>query len=96
MLTFEESASLINDAAFRGRVKVACLSYAGSILAAPPSGPASNSRFRWAQSCYQNPDITAAQVTPPTVMNVNVQIHGGGIDDQSLLASVQYVVEQML
>lgn len=89
MLTLDESAQLMNDQTFRGRVKAACISFAGSVLAAPGSV----SLFTWAKNCYQNPDGTAAQVVPPAVMNINVQQAGGSIDDNSLLATVQYVVQ---
>ena len=91
-LTFEESATLMNDSTFRGRIKAACVLYAGSILAAPTSTPL----FAWAKNTFQSPDVAMQQVTPPAVMNVNVQSAGPDIDDAALLATVTYVVGSLL
>lgn len=93
-MTFEESAQLMNDATFRSRVKVACISYAGGILAAPQ--PGATALFRWAQNTFTNPDFAMTQVTPPAVMNINVQQAGADIDDNALLATVGYVVGTLL
>lgn len=94
MLTYEESAALMNDPVFQGRVKAACLSYAGTLLAGPP--PNNPVLFRWAANTYQNPAFAMTQVTPPAVMNVNVQTEGASISDPALLATVEYVVGGLL
>ena len=95
-MTYQESNDLMNDVVFRGRVKVACLKFADSILGEASNIPAHNTRYRWAQQCEQVPDQTAAQVTPPTVMDAAVQSAGGDIDDQALQTSVETVIEKML
>jgi hypothetical protein len=94
MMTFEESAALMNDPVFRGRVKAATVSYAGTLLAQPPAN--NSPLFGWARSTYQNPDLATQQVVPPAVMNVNVQQAGPDIDDAALLATVEYVVGGLL
>lgn len=95
-LTYDQSFTLMNDSDFRGRVQVACLTYAQVIISEGPTTAAHNTRLRWAQTVYQNPMQVAAQTTPPTVMNVNVQLAGSAIDDPSLQAAVQYVVNSTL
>jgi hypothetical protein len=95
-LTFEQSFALMSEASFRGRVQVACLAYAQYITLEPTGAPAHNSRLRWAASVYQNPVFVSGQVTPPTVMNPNVQQDGSAISDASLQAAVQAVVDEML
>lgn len=95
-LTYEQSFALMNDSDFRGRVQVSCLSYAQVIIGEGPTAPAHNTRLRWANTVYQNPMQVAAQTTPPTVMNVNVQQAGSAISDQALQAAVQYVVDTTL
>lgn len=92
-LTYEESAALMADPVFQGRVKVACLSYAQYINYEDPASPGHNARFRWAQNMYNNPVFVAGQITPPTVMNPNVQEAGAAVTDQNLQAAVQAVVD---
>jgi hypothetical protein len=95
-MTYEESALLMTDMVFKGRVKVACLKYADSILVEATSVPAHNSRARWAQGCFQQPDAVAGTVQPPTVMDAAVQTAGAEIADDALQASVETVVNKML
>jgi hypothetical protein len=95
-MTYTESAALMTDIAFRGRVKVSCLKYADSILVEATTVPAHNTRLRWAQNCFQQPDQVAAQVQPPTVMDAAVQSAGAEIDDAALQASVETVINKMM
>lgn len=95
-MTYEESATLMNDATFQGRVKVACLSYAQYIGLEDPGSPGHSSRYRWAQNTVLNPVAVAGQITPPTVMNPNVQAAGADITDQDLQAAVQAVVDSIV
>jgi hypothetical protein len=95
-MTYEESAALMNDAAFRGRVKVSALKYANSILGEDNTVPAHNTRERWALNTFQNPDMVAAQLQPPTVMDAAVQAAGAAITDEMLQASVETVVNKMM
>lgn len=95
-MTYEESAALMNDPTFRGRVKVASLKYATSITDESPIVPAHNTRLRWAQSCYQSPDTIAGQLQPPTVMDSAVQAAGADISDEALQGAVETVVNKIL
>ena len=95
-LTYEESAALMLDMEFRGRIKVACLKYADSIIGEATNIPAHNSRYKWAQSTMQSPDMAAASVQPPTVMDAQVQTDGAAITDSALQGSVEAVVNKML
>jgi hypothetical protein len=95
-MTYEESAALMTDPAFRGRVKVSCLKYADSILGESESIPAHNTRLKWAQQAFQQPDMTAAQIQPAVVMDAAVQTDGKDITDVALQGSVEAVVNKML
>ena len=92
-MTFEESAALINDSVFRGRVKVAALLYAQYLSLQPAN---SNAKMRWLQQMIATPDQTATQLAPPTVMNPNVQQAGAAVTDIDLQAAVQVVADMMM
>lgn len=92
-LSFAESAELINNLDFRGRVKVAALQYAAYLATVAGN---SNSKQQWAQRTLQMPDQTAQTLVGPVVMNTNVQSLGANIDDQNLAASVQVVADMMM
>jgi hypothetical protein len=92
-LTYEESAILMNDPVFKGRVKVSALTYAQYITLQPAT---SGSRIRWAQQVMQQPDAMAQSLVSPVVMNPNVQADGGAIDDVNLQAAVQAVADVMM
>lgn len=95
-MTYEESAALMNDIAFRGRVKVACLKFADSIMIEASTVPAHNTRLRWAQMCEQSPDSTAAQIAQPVVMDGAVQADGANVTDTALQGAVEATVNKML
>lgn len=95
-MTYQESAELSTNPDFRGRVKIACLKYADSIMIESSSVPAHNTRQRWAVSAMQQPDATASQVQPPTVMDPAVQAAGAAIEDVGLQGAVEAVVNKLL
>jgi len=95
-LTYEESNALMADTVFRGRIKVACLGYAHYIMDEQPNVVAHNTRFRWAQNTYQQPDTVAQQMQPAVVMEPAVQNAGANIDDVSLQTAVETVVNKMM
>jgi hypothetical protein len=96
MLTYEESAALMNDMAFRGRIKVASLKFADYIMLEATSTPAHNTRTKWAQTAMISPDVVAGQIQPPVVMDSAVQTAGAEIDDAALQSSVETVVNKLL
>jgi hypothetical protein len=95
-MTYDESAALMTDMEFRGRVKVSALKYADSITIEANTVPAHNTRLRWAQSTMQQPDMTAGQLQPPVVMDSAVQLAGKDISDTALQGSVEAVVNKLL
>jgi hypothetical protein len=95
-LDYTASSALIQDVDFRGRIKVACLKFASYIMNEAVNTPAHTSRLRWAQSVYQNPDMVAGQVQPPTVMDPQVQLDGAAITDAALQTAVEGVVNKLL
>ena len=95
-LTYEQSAELMTDAIFIGRVKVACLKFAGFIYGEASTVPAHSSRIKWAQQTFAMPDSSAAAVTPTTVMDPAVQADGAAITDTALQSAVENSVNKML
>jgi hypothetical protein len=95
-LTYEESFTLMQDPTFRGRVKVAVLKFADSIMGEAPTVPAHNTRLRWASGAFQNPDAVAAQTAQPVVMDSAVQAAGATVTDVALQGSVEAVVNKMM
>lgn len=95
-MTYTESAALMTDMAFRGRVKVGCLTYATSIMNEATATPAHNTRLRWAASCMQNPDNTAMQIQGPVVMDPAVQEAGAMVTDQALQRAVEVTIDKMM
>lgn len=93
-MTYSESNALMSDPDFTGRVKVACLKFADSIMNEPSTQPAHTARLRWASGCFQSPGPVSLQVTPPTVMDPNVQADGAAIDDAGLQAAVEATVDK--
>jgi hypothetical protein len=102
MLTYEESAELMKNMIFVGRVKVACLTYARYIMDEGANTPAHSTRIRWAQQTLNMPDATAGQVTPTVVMDSAVQaaaIDTDGdstIDDAGLQSATENAVNKIL
>ena len=96
MMTYEQSAALMLDVTFRGRCKVAVIKFADAIFNKQESAAGDNARLRWAQTTFQQPDMAAQQVQPPTVMDAAVQAAGSDVTDPALQAAVEAVVNKML
>jgi hypothetical protein len=95
-MTYEESAQLMTDGTFRGRCKVAVIKFADSIMNQTGTAAGDNARLRWAQQTFQQPDMTAQTVQPPTVMDAAVQSAGKNVTDEALQGAVESVVNKML
>jgi hypothetical protein len=95
-MTYQESAALMVDQEFRGRVKVSALKYADSIMNEPETTAAHNTRLRWASNTMQQPDFVAASLQPPVVMDSAVQTAGSDITDVALQGSVEAVVNKLM
>ena len=96
-LSYDEAATLMNDIPFRGRIKVAILNYAKYIAGEDPGATAHNSRYKWAQNAYQQPDAIAMQIQPPTVMTDQVQNAGGAaVLDGDLQMAVESVINKLI
>lgn len=95
-MTYLESSELMQNVEFQGRVKVAVLRFSDSIMIEATSVPAHNTRMRWAQNAMQNPQMVAAQIQPPTVMDPAVQQDGAAVTDAALQAAVEGVVNKLL
>ena len=95
-LNYDQSAQLMNDMTFRGRVKTACLKFGNYVINEAPSVEGHNTRYKWAQQCFLSPDMTAGQVQQPTVMQPQVQAAGSGISDDDLQTAVETTINSIL
>lgn len=95
-MTYEESAALMGDIIFRNRIKVACLKFADSILLEAFDVPAHNTRIKWAQDTFRQPDMAAQSAQPGVVMDPAVQTSGSGIEDTALQGATEATVNKML
>lgn len=94
-LSQTESADLMKDPVFIGRVKVCCLTYA-QYLQEQLQVPLRGSQMRWIQQVIVQPDQVAQTIVNPVVQNPNVQADGAAIDDPGLQAAVQAVADQIM
>src|SRR5262245_28266147 len=95
-LTYEQTADLMKDSVFRGRVSVACTNFARYITDEPASTPAHSTRIRWAQQTLLNPDIAVNQVIPTVCTDAAVQAAGAAITDPNLQTAVETAVNKIL
>ena len=95
-ITYDQSAALMKDVTFIGRVKVACLKFAAFILDEAASTPAHNTRFRWAQNAIVDSDAVAQKVTPNVVMDPAVQTNGAAITDANLQTATETAIQDLL
>ena len=94
-LTYQQSADLMHDPVFQGRVKVAGLNFATYILGEAPSVAGHTSRYRWAQQMGLQPDMISSQIQPLVVMDPNVQANGSDVLDSDLQTAVETVVNKL-
>jgi hypothetical protein len=92
VLSQEQSAALMSDFTFRGRVKVCCVKYADSIVIASVAVSTHTAAVKWAFRCFQVPDTVAGEVQPGAVMDGKVQSEGSAVTDQDLQSAVEATV----
>jgi hypothetical protein len=95
-MTYEESAQLMTDPIFRGRIKVSALKYADTVMITNAPVATHSSLVKWASRCFQMPDTVAQELQSLVVMDPAVQSAGSAIDDVALQAAVEGVVNKML
>src|SRR5262245_43491309 len=95
-LDYAQSAALMQDTAFRERVKVGCMKYADYIVAEAANVPAHNTRYRWAQATMLSPDSAAQTIMPTVVMQDQVQQQGAAISDADLQTVVEVSVNKLM
>lgn len=95
-MTYTESAALMTNLDFRGRIKVAVLKFATYITEEPPSVPGHNTRVKWAFNALIAPDAVAQQVQSPVVWDAAVQEAGADIPDDALQTAVENTLNKLL
>lgn len=95
-MTYEESAALMSDFVFRGRVKAAAVKFADAIQIEAPTVPCHNARMRWASQVFNQPDMAALQLQAPTVMDPAVQAAGSAVSDVALQGAVEAAANKMI
>jgi hypothetical protein len=94
-MTDAESAALMNDMEFRGRIKVASVRYADSLTIQAVAASSHTSLLRWAAQVFQSPDTVAGTLQPMVVMDGAVQAEGAAIDDEGLQLAVETTVNKL-
>jgi hypothetical protein len=95
-MTYDESALLMTNLEFRGRVKVSALKYAGSIMIRPTSTAAHNTRIRWAQIVTSNRTWSPTSCNRPSSWTRPFKADSADITDVALQTAVEGVVNQMM
>jgi hypothetical protein len=95
-MTYDESAALMQDTAFRGRVKVSCLKYADAIMIEAATVIGHNTRMRWASQTFQAPDMAANNLQHAVCIDPAVEAAGAAITDTALQGAVEAVVNKMM
>jgi hypothetical protein len=95
-LDYAATAALMDDGAFKARVKVAALHFAGYITGEDPGTNAHRTRYQWAQNTLAQPDFVATNITPVVVGDPNVQTLGADIPDDMLQSAVETAINKML
>jgi hypothetical protein len=95
-LTYTDSDQLMQDPQFRGRVKVAALTYAAYISNEAVTVPAHNTRMKWAGECMKAPDFMAQNLQPVVVMDPAVQQDGAAIADAALQGAVEDAINKFI
>jgi hypothetical protein len=95
-LNQDQSAQLMTDPTFRGRVKVCCLKYADSVLISTTPVAQQTASVKWAFRCFQMPDTTAQDVQPSAVMDPKVQTAGSAVSDSDLQSAVEASVAKII
>lgn len=95
-MTYEESAALMRDTNFQGRIKVAALRFATYIQSEAITTPGHSSRLRWAQQTALQPDQAAIGIQPMVTMDPQVQADGATIGDPQLQTAVEGVVNKFI
>lgn len=101
-LTYDQRNTLMGNASFIGRVKVAALVYAQNLLT--QTNPlATGAETRWAGQVMQQPVIWGNQLANPTVMDPNILAAGidpntgdSLADDNTLQGAVEAVANRMM
>jgi len=81
-MTSDESAYLMTELSFKGRIRVFLISYAETILNEPTSTPRHKSGVDWAVETHRNSDARAMQIQPTVVMDPGIQ-QAGLMDDHN-------------
>jgi hypothetical protein len=95
-MTYKEQNALMTDIDFQGRIKVAALKFATSILDEPGTVTAHNSRMKWAANAAQNPQLVAQTLQPNVVMDAKVQTDGANISDDDLQQAVEATANKLM
>jgi len=94
-MTKAESAALMKDQEFAGRVKVSALQYADNITIQPVPASSHTNLLRYAADTFQSPDSVTQKLVPVVVMDSAVQDAGPEITDAALQGAVEASVNKL-
>lgn len=95
-MTYEETAALTRDQAFRGRVAVGTTKFATYITDEAPNTPAHPTRYKWSMATLPNPEGAVAQIIWTVVMDSAVQQDGAAVTDTALQGAVEAAVNKLI
>jgi len=95
-LTYKDSNDLMNDFDFRGRIKVAALKFANSLMDEAINTQWHGAHVRWASNVLLNSEQVATQLHPSVVMDPAVQQDGAAITDTALQGAVEGLVQKLI
>src|SRR5215475_5832 len=93
---YQQSADLMKDQVFIGRIKVAILKFAAFIVDEPTGTAAHNTRYKWAQNALVDSDAVAMKMAPIVVMDPAVHNQGSSISDAALQSATEAAIQDLL
>ena len=91
-----ESAALMQDTVFRGRIKFFGIKYADYISLEAPTTDRHTAAMRWVTRIYQQPDQVAGELQPLVVSDPAVQAEGSAITDAALGLAVEAAIKRTI
>lgn len=94
-MTSAESAALMDDPVFQGRVKVDALRYADTLTIQAVPASSHTRLLVYAAETFQSPNAMAQRLVPLVVMDSAVQADGADISDAALQGAVEATVNKL-
>jgi hypothetical protein len=91
-----QSAALMRDTVFQGRIKFFATKYADFVSLEAPTTERHTAAIRWVQRMYAQPDLVAGELQPLVVADPAVQAAGAEITDAALGPAVEAAIKRTI